>query len=280
MEKQVKRLEKASTNGEDMSGFKRIIYEKKDNVAWITLNNPERYNALDYEMRRELKEALEDAAKDGDIRAVVIRGSGKAFSAGADIKAFLEWTPLKVVEVFKEVGTSFVISRIIREMPKPVIAVVHGYCLGGGFELVQACDIVIASEDAVFGQPEINVGVIPGGGGTQRLPRLIGEKKAKELIFTGDRVSAREMAELGLVNRVVPPDKLMDTVNELLEKIKSKSPVMIAAAKEAINASMEMSLTEGLKYEAQVFANLFSTEDQKEGAKAFLEKRKPEWKGR
>jgi len=112
-------------------------------------------------------------------------------------------------------------------MPKPVIAAVHGYCLGGGFELTQACDIIIASEDAVFGQPEINVGVIPGGGGTQRLPRLIGEKKAKELIFTGDRVSAKEMAELGLINKVVPPDKLMDTVNEFLEKIKSKSPVMM-----------------------------------------------------
>jgi len=260
--------------------LKRIIYEKKDGVAWITLNNPERYNALDYEMRKELKEALEDAAKDENIRAVVIRGSGKAFSAGADIKAFLEWTPLKAMEVLKEVGTSLVISRIIREMPKPVIAAVHGYCLGGGFELAQACDIIIASEDAVFGQPEINVGLIPGGGGTQRLPRLIGEKKAKELIFTGDRVSAKDMAELGLVNKVVPPDKLMDAVNELLEKIKSKSPIIIAAAKEAINASMEMNLMEGLKYEAQIFTKLFATEDQKEGAKAFLEKRKPLWKGK
>jgi enoyl-CoA hydratase/carnithine racemase len=173
------------------------------------LDNPERYNALDYETREELKEALEDAAKDENIRAAVIRGSGKAFSAGADIKAFLEWTTLKAMEVLKEVGTSLVISRIIREMPKPVIAAVHGYCLGGGFELAQACDIIIASEDAVFGQPEINVGLIPGGGGTQRLPRLIGEKKAKELIFTGDRVSAKDMAELGLVNKVVPPDKLM-----------------------------------------------------------------------
>ena len=260
--------------------FKRIIYEKKDGVAWITLNNPERYNALDYEMRKELKEALEDAAKDGNVRAVVIRGSGKAFSAGADIRAFLEWTPLKAMEVLKEVGTSLVLSRIIREMPKPVIAAVHGYCLGGGFELAQACDIIIASEDAVFGQPEINVGLIPGGGGTQRLPRLIGEKKAKELMFTGDRISAKDMAELGLVNKVVPSNKLMDAVNELLEKIKSKSPVVIAAAKEAINASMEMNLTEGLRYEVQILASLFSTEDQKEGAKAFLEKRKPEWKGR
>jgi enoyl-CoA hydratase/carnithine racemase len=184
------------------------------------------------------------------------------------------------MEVLKEVGTSLVISRIIREMPKPVIAAVHGYCLGGGFELAQACDIIIASEDAVFGQPEINVGLMPGGGGTQRLPRLIGEKKAKELIFTGDRVSAKDMAELGLVNKVVPPDKLMDAVNEFLEKIKSKSPIMIAAAKEAINASMEMNLTEGLKYEAQIFTKLFATEDQKEGARAFLEKRKPLWKGK
>lgn len=263
-----------------MSEFKRVVYEKRDGVAWITLNNPERYNALDYEMRKELKIALEDAGRDEGVRVVVIRGAGKAFSAGADIKAFLEWTPLKVMEVFKEVGTSFVLSRIIREMPKPVIAAVHGYCLGGGFELAQACDLVIASEDAVFGQPEVNVGVIPGGGGTQRLPRLIGEKKAKELIFTGDRIPARELADLGLVNRVVPPDKLIDTVNELIEKIKSKSPVMIAAAKEAINASLELGLTEGLKYEAQVFAQLFSTEDQKEGAKAFLEKRKPVWRGR
>jgi len=260
--------------------FKRVVYEKKEGVAWITLNNPERYNALDYEMRKELKEVLEDAAKDESVRAVVIKGAGKAFSAGADIRAFLEWTPLKAMEVLKEVGTSFVLSKIIREMPKPVIAVVHGYCLGGGFELAQACDIIIASEDAVFGQPEVNVGLIPGGGGTQRLPRLIGEKKAKELIFTGDRVSAKEMAEMGLVNKVVPPDKLMDAVNEFLEKIKSKSPIIIAAAKEAINASMEMSLSEGLKYEAQIFAQLFSTEDQKEGARAFLEKRKPVWKGR
>ncbi|MEM3640735.1 MAG: enoyl-CoA hydratase/isomerase family protein [Candidatus Bathyarchaeia archaeon] len=262
------------------SEFKRVIYEKKDGVAWITLNNPERYNALDYEMRKELKSALEDAGKDSSIVAVVIKGSGKAFSAGGDVRAFAEMKPLEALKLIREVGTSFVLGKIIRDMPKPVIAAVNGYCLGAGFELAQACDIIFASEDSVFGQPEINVGVIPGGGGTQRLPRLIGEKKAKELIFTGDRLSVKEMAELGLVNRVVPADQLMNVVNEFIEKIKSKSPIVVGAAKEAINKSLETSLSEGLRYEAQLFAQLFSTEDQKEGASAFLEKRKPVWKGK
>ncbi len=231
-------------------------------------------------MRKELKLALEDASKDNSVAVVVIKGSGRAFSAGGDIRAFLEMKPIDVLEMMKEVGTSFVLAKIIRDMPKPVVAAVHGYCLGAGFELAQACDIIFASEDSVFGQPEVNVGLIPGGGGTQRLPRLLGEKKAKELIFTGDRISAKELAELGLVNKVVPADQLMNAVNEFIEKIKSKSPVVIAAAKEAINNSLELSLTEGLRYEAQLFAQLFSTEDQKEGAKAFLEKRKPEWKGK
>jgi enoyl-CoA hydratase/carnithine racemase len=259
--------------------FTRIIYEKRDGVAWITLNNPERYNALEKEMRAELREALEDARRDDSIRAVVIRGSGKAFSAGGDIRAMLEWTPTVAMRELKELGTAFVIERIIREMPKPVIAMVHGYCLGGGFELAMSCDIVVASEDARFGSPEINIGLIPGSGGTQMLPRHAGEKKAKELIFTGDQITAREAAELGLVNRVVPPDKLEEAVGEILEKLRSKSPVALAAAKEAINASLELGLTHGIMYEAQVFSRLFSTKDQKEGARAFLEKRRPQWTG-
>jgi len=191
----------------------------------------------------------------------------------------LEWTPNVAMEELKELGTAFVIERIIREMPKPVIAMVHGYCLGGGFELAMSCDIVVASEDAKFGSPEIGIGLIPGGGGTQMLPRHVGEKKAKELIFTGDQITAREAAELGLVNRVVPPDKLEEAVEEILEKLKSKSPVALAAAKEAINASLELGLTHGIMYEAQVFSRLFSTKDQKEGARAFLEKRRPQWTG-
>ena len=264
----------------DISEFKKIIYEKKDGVAWITLNNPERYNALDYEMRKELISALQDASKDENIRVVVIKGSGKAFCAGGNIREFIEWKPIDALKYMKEVGTSLAITKIIMEMPKPVIALVHGYCFGGGFELAQSCDIIIASDDAVFGQPEVNVGLIPGGGGTQRLPRFIGEKKAKELIFTGRRVSAGELERLGLVNKVVPQDKLVEAANEIIEEIKSKSPIVIAAAKEAINASFKLGLEDGFKYEAQIFAQLFSTEDQKEGAKAFLERRKPEWKGR
>ncbi|NHV97906.1 MAG: enoyl-CoA hydratase/isomerase family protein [Thaumarchaeota archaeon] len=262
------------------SEFKRIIYEKKDGVAWITLNNPQRFNALDYEMRKELKTALEDASKDKNVLAVAITGSGKAFCAGGDIQAFAEMKPIEVLELYREVGTALVLGKIIRDMPKPVIAAVNGYCLGAGFELAQSCDIIFASDDAVFGQPEISVGLIPGGGGTQRLPRLIGEKKAKELIFTGQRLSAKEISEMGLINKIVPRDQLMGAVKEFIEEIKSKSSVAIAAAKEAINAAMEMSLSEGFKYEAQIFAQLFSTEDQKEGAKAFLEKRKPVWKGK
>jgi len=258
----------------------KIIYEKADGVAWITLNNPDRYNALEKTMRAELKAALEDAWRDSSVKAVVIRGSGKAFSAGGDIKAMLEWTPTIAMEELKELGTAFVVERIIREMPKPVIAMVHGYCLGGGFELAMSCDIVIASEDAKFGSPEIGIGLIPGAGGTQMLPRHVGEKKAKELIFTGDQISAAEAADLGAVNRVVPPDKLMDAVKELLGKLTSKSPVALAAAKEAVNASLELGLTQGIRYEAQVFSRLFSTEDQKEGARAFLERRKPQWTGR
>ena len=264
----------------EASEFKRIIYEEKDGVAWITLNNPERYNALDYEMRKELIEALKKASNNEDIRVVVIKGSGKAFCAGGDIRSFAEWTPQDALKFMKEVGTALVISKVIRDMPKPVIALVHGYCLGAGFELAQSCDLIIASEDALFGQPEVKVGLIPGGGGTQRLPRLVGEKKAKEIIFTGRMVPASELEKLGLVNKVVTQDKLLETVNEYIEKIKSRSPVIIAAAKDAINASLNMSLDEGFLYEAQVFSRLFSTEDQKEGARAFLEKRKPVWKGK
>jgi enoyl-CoA hydratase/carnithine racemase len=260
--------------------FKRLIYEKKEGVAWITLNNPKRHNALDCEMRQELKALLEDAGKDESVRVIVLKGSGKAFSAGADLRVYLGLKPLDAMKWLKEVGTSLVITKIIRDIPKPVVAAVHGYCLGGGFELAMSCDIIIASEDAVFGQPEVNVGLIPGGGGSQRLPRLVGEKKAKELVFTGDMVSAKEMMELGLVNKVVPSNKLIDAVNEFAEKIKSKSPLIIAFAKEALNSSLEMNLTEGLRYEASLFTQLFGTEDQKEGSKAFLEKRKPEWKGK
>ncbi|MEM1946725.1 MAG: enoyl-CoA hydratase/isomerase family protein [Candidatus Caldarchaeum sp.] len=263
-----------------MDGFTKLIYRKEDGVASIVLNNPAKYNALELDLRKELKTALEDAAKDASVKVVVLRGAGGNFSAGADIRAFLEWTPSDAVRIGNDLGTSMVLSTIIRHMQKPVVAVVEGYCLGGGFELVQACDLVIASEDAVFGQPEINIGLIPGGGGSQRLTRLVGEKKAKELIMTGERVSASEMARLGVVNFVVSKDKLEEAVKNLLDKLLSKPPMALAAAKEAINTALETSLSTGLRVELQLFASLFATEDQKEGARAFLEKRKPVWKGK
>ncbi|MDW8360724.1 MAG: enoyl-CoA hydratase-related protein, partial [Candidatus Caldarchaeum sp.] len=172
------------------------------------------------------------------------------------------------------------LSTIIKNMQKPVLAVVEGYCLGGGFELAMACDLIVASEDAVFGQPEINLGLIPGGGGTQRLTHLVGEKKAKELVMTGDRVSAQTLERMGLVNLVVPKEKLEEAVKGLVDKLLSKPPLALAAAKEAVNTALETGLAGGLRAELMLFSSLFTTEDLREGVRAFVEKRKPVWKGR
>ena len=263
--------------GEELNAFETIIYEKRGKVAWITLNRPQVLNALNNQMREELISALENARDDEDIQIIVITGAGdRAFCAGADINEFSKLTP---VDLIKRRGKKRV-YELIRDIPKPVIAAVNGYALGGGCELAMACDIIFASENAKFGQPEIRVGVIPGGGGTQILPRLIGEKMAKELIFTGRSVSAQELYRLGMVNRVVPQEKLIEEVNGFIEVLLRRSPVMLALAKMAINKAMETPLSEGLKCENELFAICFSTEDQKEGAKAFLEKREPQYKGR
>ncbi|MFQ5710848.1 MAG: enoyl-CoA hydratase/isomerase family protein [Candidatus Geothermarchaeales archaeon] len=261
-----------------MSAFKNIIYEKKGGVAKITINRPEVRNALNIETRRELKAALEDARAEEGTRVVVITGAGdQAYCAGADLNEFKDMTPMQVREYIR---LSRDVTNLIEGMEKPVISAVNGYALGGGCELAMACDIIIASETARFGQPEIRVGLIPGGGATQRLPRHIGVKKAKELILTGDLIAAAEAERLGLVNRVVPADKLNEAVEELVEKLLSKSPVMLGLAKASINKAMEMGLESGLRYELEAFALCFSTEDQKEGVRAFFKKRKPVYKGR
>jgi len=260
-----------------MNTFKTIIYEKKNGVAWITLNRPEVLNAQNDQMREELTSALEDARDDDDVSVIVITGAGdQAFSAGADISEFPTRTP---VDLIKRRGRMRVIE-LIRNIPKPVIAAVNGYALGGGCELAMACDIIIASENATFGQPEIRVGVIPGGGGTQMLPQLIGEKMAKELIFTGRSISAQELYRLGMVNRVVPQDRLVKEVNDFVEVLLRRSPIILALAKMATNKAMETPLSEGFRCESELFAMCFSTEDQKEGARAFLEKRQPVYKGK
>jgi len=257
--------------------FQFILYEKKTNVAWITLNRPEVMNAQNDALRAELVKAIEQAGEDDEVYIVVITGAGeKAFSAGADISQF----PTRVcADIIKTKGVKRPFE-IIRDMPKPVIAAVNGWALGGGCELTLACDIIIAADNAQFGQTELRVGIIPGGGGTQLWPRLVGEKKAKELIFTGRIISAEEALKLGLINQVVPHDKLKETVEQLIQELLKNSPAIIRLAKIAINKSLETTLSAGMSYERDLFALCFGFEDQKEGARAFLEKRKPSYKAK
>jgi enoyl-CoA hydratase len=257
--------------------FKTIWFEKKDSLAWITLNRPEVRNAQNDTVRAEITQALEDCRDDDDVRIIIITGAGdKAFSAGADISEFPKRAP---ADILKGKGVKRM-TDLLREIPKPAIAMVNGLALGGGCELAMACDIIIASENAQFGQPEINVGVIPGAGGTQVLPRLVGEKKAKEMVFTGGFISAQEALSWGLINKVVPADKLKDAVLEMSKAMMRHSPIILKLCKLAINKSLDVPLTVGLDYERDLFAMCFGTEDQKEASKAFLEKRKPVYKGK
>ncbi len=256
--------------------YEYIIFDKKRNYAQITINRPEVMNALNVGIRKEIISALDDSEKDDEIRAIVITGAGgKAFSAGADIRMFQTMSPFDAKEYLL---ISKGASNKIENFPKPVIAAVNGYAIGGGLEIAMSCDIIIASENAKFGQGEINIGIIPGVGGTQRLPRLVGIKRAKELIFTGDLIDSSEALRIGLVNRVVPRAILMQTVETLVEKISKKSQLILRLAKEAMNRSVS-GLKLGLDFESELFAFCFSTTDQKEGATAFLEKRNPSFKG-
>jgi len=261
-------------------GFEKLIYEKKGHVAWITLNRPEVRNAQDPQLREELTKALEQGRDDDEVYLMVITGAGEFFCAGGDIAGF----PQNPVEFMEKIGLQIKGKKrpieLIREIPKPIVAMVNGPALGAGCELALACDIIIASAEARFGQPEIKVGLIPGGGGTQLLPRLIGEKKAKELIFTGEAISAEEAAQLGLVNRVVPREKLKEVVEEFVGRLLQRSPLILKFAKMAVNKALETPLSVGLAFESDLCALCFGTEDLKEGARAFKEKRPPVYKGR
>ena len=260
--------------------FEKIIYEKKDHALWIILNRPDKKNAQDPQTREELSRALKRGRDDDDIHLMVITGAGDDFCAGGDIVNF----PRNPVEFMERIGLQVTGKKrpieLIREIPKPVIAMVKGLALGAGMELAMACDMILASENARFGQPEINVGLIPGGGGTQLLPRLVGEKKAKELVMTGGLISAREACEIGLVNRSVPEDELMETVEKLVADLLKKSPIILKFAKMAVNKTFETPLSAGLAYESDLCALCFGTEDLKEGARAFSEKRPPVYKGK
>jgi len=262
------------------SRFERIIYEKKDHAAWITLNRPEVRNAQDPLTREELTTALKLGRDDDDVYLMVITGAGEAFCAGGDIVNF----PRNPVEFMERIGQQVTGKKrpieLAREIPKPIIAMVNGLALGAGMELAMACDMIIASEDAKFGQPEIKVGLIPGGGGTQVLPRLVGEKKAKELVFTGNIFSAEEALRIGLINRVVPKETLRENVEDLVSTLLKRSPIILKFAKMVINKTLEAPLSVGLAYETDLCALCFGTEDLKEGARAFAEKRPPVFKGK
>jgi len=254
-----------------------VLVERRDGVATVTINRPEKRNALNAAVRAGFLAALDELRADAEVRVVVVTGAGdKAFVAGADIAEFSERTPVDQHRVM----TGRSLHEETERFPKPVIAAINGYCLGGGLELAMACDFRIASTRALLGQPEINLGIIPGGGGTQRLPRLVGLGAAMQMILTGEPIGATEAHRIGLVQEVVAPEELMPRAHELGRTIAARSPVALAAAKEAARASQHTALSEGLRVERGLYLLAFGSEDKDEGVRAFLEKRPPRFTGR
>jgi enoyl-CoA hydratase len=258
--------------------FNTLIFKKKDHIGILTINRPDKLNAISHELTEELSRFLDEAGNDEELRVLVVTGAGeKAFVAGADIKELVDRDAVvgrKVSQRRQEVFAR------IENLPIPVLAAVNGYALGGGLELALACSIRICSEKAQFGAPEVKLGIIPGDGGTQRLPRLVGLGRAMEMILTGDFIDAQEAYRIGLVNRVVPDGELMDKVMELAAKIASRPPLAVRYAKEAVNRSQERDSVSGFALESYLHALTCTTEDKKEGVSAFLEKRKGRFKGK
>jgi enoyl-CoA hydratase len=258
--------------------YKTLIYEKKDNIGVLTINRPEKLNALSNELVEELARFLDSVESEGELRVLVITGAGeKAFVAGADIQELVDRDAVLGRQVSRTRQEVF--SRI-ENLPIPVIAAVNGYALGGGLELALACSIRICSEKAQFGAPEVKLGLIPGDGGTQRLPRLVGLGRAMEMILTGDFIDAQEAFRIGLVNRVISHDELMNKAMGLAEKIAKRPPLAVRYAKEAVNRSQEGDSDSGYALESYLHALTCTTEDKKEGVKAFLEKRKGTFEGK
>ncbi len=254
--------------------YETIIVDVEDHIAKITLNRPDAMNALDAQLLGELARALGEAQKNDKVRCIIVTGSEKAFAAGADIRMMSE-------KSFADVFTGDLFAeetQAITRIRKPIIAAVSGYALGGGCELAMMCDFIICSDTAKFGQPEINLGVVAGMGGSQRLTRFIGKSKAMDMNLTGRFMDAEEAERAGLVSRVVPVKKLMDEAQAAAQKIAEKSMITTAAVKEAVNRSYETTLSEGLLFERRMFNALFATEDQKEGMAAFVEKREPQFR--
>ena len=258
------------------SEHKFVKIEIADRIATVTIDREEALNALNSDVLGELECAFFGIHMNDDVDVVVLTGAGRSFVAGADIAEMSVLSPIEA-KAFAQKGQR--VFDHIELMPKPVIAAVNGFALGGGTELAMSCDIRIASEKAKFGQPEVGLGVTPGFGGTQRLPRLVGRGDAKMLIYTGDIIGAEEALRIGLVQKVVPPEELMDTVMALAKNIAAKGQVSVRLSKEMVDRGMDVDLRAGLEIEAEGFALCFSTEDQTEGMSAFLEKRKPDFKG-
>ncbi len=258
--------------------YNTINYAEDESIALITLNRPQVMNALNNELLDELESVLKIIERDDKLRVVIITGQEKFFSAGADINELKKFnSPLEAHYFLNKV------QRVINSLeiiPKPIIAAISGLALGGGCEMSLACDLRIAADNAVFGQPEINIGVIPGAGGTQRFPRIIGLTKAKELLFTGGIIKADEALRFGLLNKVVSLKDLMSEARKMALKIAEKPPVAIKITKMCLTDGLQMNLSQALAYEGRCFEFLFSTEDQKEGLNAFIEKRKPQFRGK
>jgi enoyl-CoA hydratase len=255
--------------------YENILVEKSGALGVVTLNRPQQLNALSSGLVKEAALALEELDQDEAIRVIIVTGGEKVFAAGADIKEMADAGPFD-----ERIQGRLAYRDRINKISKPMIAAVSGYALGGGCELALSCDIIIASETARFGQPEINLGTIPGSGGTQRLTRLVGKYRAMEMVLAGDFIEADEARRLGLVNRIVPVESLMDEAKTLALKIAAKPPLAVKFAKESITKALNTTLDEGLEFERKSFYLLFSSDDRREGMKAFLEKRKPEFKGK
>ena len=254
-----------------------VLYEKKDAIAYVTVNRPKVLNALNTPTWKDLQTAFEDAQNDAMVRGVILTGAGKAFIAGADISELAHATAVDA-EQSSRFGQG--VLDLIENLGKPVIAAVNGFALGGGCETAMACTIRIAVDSAKFGQPEVALGLLPGGGGTQRLPRLVGKGRALQLILSGEMISAQEAYRIGLVNEIVPPADLITRAEAILKKIASNAPIAVKLALEAANTVVQASQSEGLLLEASYFGLCAATEDKKEGTAAFLEKRAPQFRGR
>jgi enoyl-CoA hydratase/carnithine racemase len=258
--------------------FENILYRKKGSIAYITLNRPKVLNALSHQTYMDLRAALEDTRDDAALRGVILTGAGdKAFIAGADIS---ELATVTAVEAARSSNVGQEVLNLVENLGKPVIAAINGFALGGGCEMAMACTIRVASEAAIFGQPEVKLGLVPGGGGTQRLPRLVGKGRALQIILSGEMIAAQEAYRIGLVNEVVPATEVIARAETILRQILANAPLAIKYSLEAVNKGLEISQSEGQALEAAFFGLCAGTEDKKEGTQAFLQKRAPHFQGR